>query len=499
MIECDDGVLFCGGVWGKKIGGGDAQRVLAPVARLLDGSKTVPQIATATGFTEPAVCQVIRTLARQGLLEAADEAGDDAATPLTAYLAKTVNPVDGRGSAAARLAVLAAANAAVIAPAGLAGQLCADLRSSGIGNVTEGISPADRVTAALVHDDGGDQAARDIRDLLARRVPVLRFRVGASAIEVGPVFYPGCPPSEQACHECLRRARRELWSDDDGDAAAGVIEAGCALAVTEALAIAGRLGDISAFRTMTRVTWPELDTERYVLLPEPGCPSCGRDTASPLGLPDAYEHEVQLWPSFVRKAASPSVRRRQRLGQLQSMRTLYPASPRISLPAADAVLAGILQRTAGKRRPGDPADEARWTASGGNLGSVELYVIAGAELSGWPAGTVFRYDDEAHELVVVTREQFPVTGAADYTLILVGAFGRIRYKYGPFSLRLSLLDAGCALSQLNAVATRHGLRLSVATSWDRALPAAIELTEGREIIAAVAELRTEEAGHAADQ
>jgi bacteriocin biosynthesis cyclodehydratase domain-containing protein len=509
VIPCDDGVLFCGGVWGKKIGGSDAQRVLAPVARLLDGSRTMPEIVAATGFTQSAVQQVIRALARQGLLEAVDdEAEGTAAAPLTAYLAKTFNPLDPRATVAATLAGLSAASAAVIAPVALAGRIRADLRSSGIGTVTEGISAASSATAALVHDDDGDQAAQHIRDLLARDVPVLRFRIGMSAIEVGPVFYPGCPPSEQACHECLRRGRREFWKSDDDpvvtDAAActGVIEAGCALAATEGLAILGDLGDISTFRTLIRVTWPELDTDRYVLLPEPGCPSCGREAAPRSGLPDLYEHEVQLWPSFVRKPESPSVRHKRRLDQLQSMRTQYPSSPRIPLPVSDPALADILQRTAGKRRPGEPADPARWTASGGNLGSVELYVIASTERCGWPAGTVFRYDDEAHELVVTTRERLPRPGGArtaDYTIILVSAFGRIGYKYGPFSLRLSLLDAGCALAQLSALAALHGLRLSVASSWDPALAVAIELTEGREIIAAIAELTRDEDCDAAEQ
>lgn len=526
VIPCDDGVIFCGGVWGKKIVGRDARRVLVPVARLLDGTRTITEVTAATGFTEAAVRQVIRTLADQELLETVDASAEGAvAAPLAAYLAKTFNPLSAQRTVSAALTVMSAASAAVIAPAEMASRICQDLRSSGIGTVqetvqetvTEAVGPASAITgagqsgshtAALVHDDGGDRAAQAIRNLLASQVPVLRFRVGRSAIEIGPVFYPGCPPSEQACHECLRRSRQRIWDDDPVAAAAaddaGVMEAGCALVATEALAILGELGDITTFRTLSRLTWPELEAERYVLVPAPECPSCGRDSAPGSGLPGAYEYEVQRWPSFVRKAESPSVRQKRRLGQLQSMRTPYPSSPRIPLPAGDPVLADILRRTAGKRQPGNPADQGRWTASGGNLASVELYLITGAGLCGWPAGTVFRYDDEAHELTVTMRgELSPRAGdgdsAADYTIILVGAFGRIGYKYGAFSLRLCLLDAGCALAQLSALAALHGLGLSVAPGWHPSLPAAIELMDGREVITAVADLYRNEGGHATGQ
>lgn len=540
VVPCSDGVVFAGGVWGKKIVGNDAHKVLLPIARLLDGSSTISEITARSGLADTAVRQVIRMLAGQGLLESVNDAAEGTApAALAAYLAKTFNPAGPHRTVAAALAAMSGAKALVLAPAELADRICTDLSASGIGVVARGTEQADSAAIAgwkasralaLVHDDGSDRVAQMIAELLSGQrgssLPVLRFTISQQAIEVGPTYYPGCPPAEQACHDCVRMSRPRLW---DTDAIAvtgpGIVDVGCALVTTEALAVLGDLGTITSFRRLNRLPWPELAAERYVVLPEPNCPTCdpmrtsGRRDASTPGqeheLPEAYEAQVLLWPSFIPQSESPSVKRQRRLDLLQSMRTDYPTSPQIPLPRDDGppggapghaaadradlnVMADILRRTAGKRNPKQAADPRRWTASGGNLASVELYVISSSELRGWPSGTVFKYDDAAHQLVVTARGMNASRLAdgsghrAAFTIIFVGAFDRIGQKYGEFGLRLCLLDAGCALAQLNALAVLHGLELTVSTSWDAALPAAIELADDQEIITAVAELHRNE-------
>jgi SagB-type dehydrogenase family enzyme len=542
VVPCNDGVVFAGGVWGKKIAGKDAHKILLPIARLLNGSSSISEITTKSGFADAAVRQVISTLARQGLLESVNDAAEGTTSAaLAAYLAKTFNPAGPHRTVAATLAAMSEAMAVVMAPAELADRICTDLSASGIGMVAAGTERADAALVgsrkasralALVHDDGSDRVAQMIAELLSGKhgscLPVLRFNISQLAIEVGPTYYPGSPPTEQACHDCMRMGRRRLWDTDAAITSPGIIDVGCALVATEAIAALSDLGTITSFRTLNRLVWPELTAERYVVLPEPTCPACasdsryaGRSDPAP-ELFDAYELEVQLRPACVPQLDSPSAARQRTLELRQSMRTFYPGSPRIALPEGDGlpsarrsnatagdaslnVMADILRRTAGKRNPSQATDIRRWTASGGNLASVELYVISNSELCGWTAGTVFKYDDETHELVVTTREATAWRPAdtggrtADFTVIFVGAFDRVGEKYGAFSLRLSLLDAGCALAQLNVLAALHGLQLTVSTSWDSSLPAAIELAEQEEIITAIAQLHWNEAPHAADQ
>ena len=146
-------------------------------------------------------------------------------------------------------------------------------------------------------------------------------------------------------------------------------------------------------------------------------------------------------------------------------------------------LAAVLLLMAGLRKQDHVADNAedqkvqRWTATGGNLGSVEIH-LAVRSLEGLPTGFYF-YQPFENSLALVRKkatllevESFiaRATGSSDSALpdvllIFTGAFHRTVKKYGPFAYRLLHLDAGVALAQMQLVARSLDLRVDVAPQW----------------------------------
>jgi SagB-type dehydrogenase family enzyme len=230
---------------------------------------------------------------------------------------------------------------------------------------------------------------------------------------------------------------------------------------------------------------------------------------------EAYEHQMTLRPPALRWANGTSASQSQRLMALQQERYTIEYTPRHELPDCDVTLsqgrfgeitegsiARILRGVAGTRT--DNAREKiggvfqhRWCPTGGNLGSVEIYVAADQSLFGLP-GTIFHYDDVAHQLISVSRNHTPInhllrntdltTVPGDLVFLMVGAIKRISQKYDEFGLRLAHLDAGCAALQLTLLAEDCGLSLSFASTWDQDIERMLELYPGYEVVTAIARL-----------
>jgi SagB-type dehydrogenase family enzyme len=124
----------------------------------------------------------------------------------------------------------------------------------------------------------------------------------------------------------------------------------------------------------------------------------------------------------------------------------------------------LLLMSAGVRRYGIRRVK-RWAATGGNLGSVEIFLIAN-RVEGLKPGTYF-YEAADHTLTLVERhrERMPLTDFVrrlqangngdipDALVIFIGAFHRVKEKYGAFGYRLTHLDAGAGISQMRLLAS----------------------------------------------
>ena len=150
------------------------------------------------------------------------------------------------------------------------------------------------------------------------------------------------------------------------------------------------------------------------------------------------------------------------------------AKPESTLSAAK--LAALLTLTAGIRHRGTPERPVRrWAASGGNLGSVELFLVTRG-VAGLSAGAFF-YQPKQHTLARLERwvEPFSVEEAmhllapaapdAQAVVIFTSALSRLKRKYGPFAYKLSNLDTGVAIAQMHLVTRSLGLWSQTQTLW----------------------------------
>src|SRR5579884_312264 len=151
-----------------------------------------------------------------------------------------------------------------------------------------------------------------------------------------------------------------------------------------------------------------------------------------------------------------------------------PMKPRCTISRDD--LSTLLMTAAGLRYASEQKVQ-RWTATAGNLGSVELFAVVRAVDEVAPG--VYFYQAENHSLAlfqqrgsaclladfmkraaVIDRKELP-----NVLIILTGAYHRLERKYGEFAYKLVNLDAGVAVSQLHYVAKGLGYSSIAALRW----------------------------------
>lgn len=516
VVPCGPDVVFTAGAWQRRIRGKDAQRAVLPVVRLLDGSRTVAELPEAAGLDPRVVAAVIQRLNALSLLESAEQDADGGLGVVSrAFLRKIPDRPPAARTPAERELLLSRCAVTVVARDALAGRLVRDLRAGGVGTAQRSpavFDPAVRRALVLI-EDTGPQTDAVIEGYLSAgdgaRMAVLRFRLDDSAIEIGPCYQPGLLPAEQTCLVCARAGRDRLrppGSPDtcSGEPAAYAADLGCGLVTAEALALLAGVGPVTSGDRMLRAELSSLSPVGYLVLPEPGCPRCGPITGPADGVADAYETALHVTREPFGESRLPAFSR-QRTAAYQSFRLIYPSSPVIALPpvgpavsdapvSTDRVLGTLLALAAGRRHPEREEDTARWAWSAYNLGSTELFLIGQDQMLGQPPGSVLKYDDLRHALIVAhsrvidAGKFFSANGAADsdFAIVATGAFARLADVCGEHAFRLGQLDAGCALAQLSAAAAGLGLAMRTSVTWTDDLPGMLELSAGREAVAAVA-------------
>jgi SagB-type dehydrogenase family enzyme len=546
IVPAERGLLIEGGPRRQWLPGASAATLLPRVLALLDGQHDTATICGELGLTARQLDHVLGVLGECGLLE--DAGGDTAPglaapTHVAAYLSRSLAATGGYLSTGAALAALAESAVALVGDCPALDLIEVDLRETAIGVVTRAVDgtldAADLAVLAgggrslvVACDDGRPSGVleRTVAACAGTGLTVLRIAVGPGHVDVGPAFRHG----DTACLRCLRRGLAEAsWDghDDSQDSQHDDSQAACellaGLAAGAVIATLAQVGEPASPRQLTRVWLAGHDTARPLVTPYPDCAACGCGCASQDGaectLACASEWQFSQRLSEAEWQGHKSAAEEARIHELQGLRPIFPASPSrplarhdglpevqgvlgVAPPAArrgvDAgLLAGILMRTAGRRAAGDPAGPAgpghRWAPSGGNLASASAYVITRRELVDLP-GNCLRYDDLAHALVAIrpgiVRMGDALAGTdlapdgLDAVVVLVAEAGRIAGKYGRFADRLSHLDAGCAATQLAAVAVGYGLGVSLASSWDDQLAQLLHLEPDEEFVTVVAGL-----------
>lgn len=484
----------------RVLSGRSARRILPDLLPLLDGTRTISDLAKVLGQSEPRVRAVLVLLFSCGLLQDGPATVDSPIAVLLARLLDTTRVNANVGGALRRLATArietygpAAIRAALVAEFRLlgmsTGQSSSDSSASGLEHPS-GQRGAEGTTLAVVWVSGDDDqpAAAAARRFRERGIGVLM--VGGRQGQI--VFGPYSAADYGACVDCyLAQATFPVPHVDTGQSVdAGPVHdtalAAAALVAIEAVALIARVGTPMSLRGRVQVDLWEGRTGSQYLAPRPGCPTCGDPDVEMQPPPVAYQYETSVaFPP--RRLVNPRDHQHHFEASnvaLQFDSKDYPGLPMLEFDGADLLapdqreslndsvslgqLGVLLAGACGLKESGTSRQQKlrRWAPTGGNLGSPTAYLFA-RNVAGLPAGA-YAYVPLGHRLAYVgpgLPSGVPSAGAA-VTIVFTGALMRVAKKYRTFAYRVIHLDTGVALSHLLLLSRRAGLEFVNVGQWD---------------------------------
>jgi Nitroreductase family len=472
----DDGLMLAGGAEPQVFRGRSARGLLLRLLPLLDGRRTLPELAERCPTVAPGdLRDVIGLLASRGVLEdGGTEAPPAELEDVAAFAGRMIDASRRHPHRLAVLGRLAASTVTVVGPATLAAAMAEELRAAGVGTVRSGGGAAGSEALTVVLSTGAAPERSG-----AHRPPsggrTLLVRLGHDEAHLGPLLVDAVT----ACPSCVAAAHPHPDGEPDALRAAFWI----GLAAHQAfLALSGLTpaAAVRGFRTQ-RFEGTALAEQDRLAVRLPGCARCG--LPGPRWSPDdrrlvawihhagtslppgealsPREHQRHYRAEFARLAAGVATPPRGGSPRV----SLAPGGPGIDRPRAATVtrpaLAAVLARTAGYVNTG--AGRRRVVPTGGNLGSVALWVIA-RDVVGLAPG-VYLHDGagEALEAVGVAddaelaRALGVVGDLPPCVIVATGALAWCARKYGGFAYRLVHFDAGVALSYAHLTTRVLGL------------------------------------------
>lgn len=505
-----DGLAFVGtGNRQTALRGRTATSLIPRLLPVLDGTRTVEELAAMhPDVAETTVRACVSLLYVSGLLQDGPAGAEVGLIPpeVVDYLGRNLDTTRvnrNRNEACERLAQ---ARVLIAGPEAVTGRLRAELAASGVDAHGWG-GPVGAGDFVIGVDDGDAEALTELDDACRRAgISWLRVAAGERTVEVGPLFNA----RQSCCYGCFAEGR----SGPSGVPSPARVAILAALGATEAVHLLSRVGVTPALSGCTVFDLAEWTQSTIGAFRRPGCPRC-----LPTGLPvqaggpalaHVYEQAVEFPPREWLNPKDHQAHYRPANAALQRYNKEYLAAPRIALNggqpgAAPGLtrtdLSALLLRTAGLRADGPtaiPGQVSRWAPTGGNLGSVQAYLLA-LDVAGLAPGWYF-YQRGDHSLARIRALSAAGGEAAEVCpvlaperpaalLVLTGALGLVAAKYHDFAYRILCLDAGVALAQLSALTDEYGLAARFADRWDdTALAAALRLDANAEPVTAVVAL-----------
>ena len=505
------------------LGGAFAREHMGPLLEACDGTRTLDEIGEATGIGPQAAFEAVSLLWTGGIVEEGDTepAPGEPAPELARFLSRLGDSTGVNDSWQDAARRLAAARVAVVGDAELAGEMVAALEPT-LPDVRLDGAPrqGDTLVVLIETIDFSDRSEEVARRCRQDGIPLLRVRAEYEAVTIGPYVDESFSP----CLACASADEPELGPRPD--AARRDIVIGLAARAVAALIARATVTHLPGDARRT-----DLATFTYSDRPvvsRPGCPVCSvagqGETLVPVA-PSApvgarYEQSVAIPPAaFVDSKGHQQHYKPSNLRLQREFRD-WPVCPRTQLPPADlgrldqpwpvvhpigggdadaavrptlSELATILALSVGVREPlgtgsTDPgaADAAqtplsaklrRWTAAGGNIGSVTAYVLVPASGEAGEVGGeqlapgTYVYIERDHALALIgpapsASETDVVPDGVGVRIVLTGNVDKVARKYFSFALRIAVQDCGCSFEVLRLVAEALGVPLRARARWD---------------------------------
>ena len=519
----EDGWIVDGARKSQVLGGAFAREHMGPLLQACDGTRTLDEIGEVTGIGPQAAFEAVSLLWTGGIVEEGDTepAPGDPAPELARFLSRLGDSTGVNDSWQDAARRLAAARVAVVGDNELAGEMVAALEPT-LPDVRLDGAPRQGDTLVVLIETQGSAGRREE---VARRcreagIPLLRVRAEQEAVTVGPYVDEAFSP----CLACASADEPELGPRPE--AARRDIVIGLAARAVAALIARATVTHLPGDARRT-----DLATFTYSDRPvvsRPGCPVCsvaGQGQAPVPVAPSApvgarYEQSVAIPPAaFVDSKGHQQHYKPSNLRLQREFRD-WPVCPRTPLPPADLErldqpwpvvhpltddgsepdvvarptldeLATILALSVGVREPlgaeptgREQADTAqtplsaklrRWTAAGGNIGSVTAYVIVPerGKNDGELAPGAYVYIERDHALALIgpapgeqTGTQGVVPDGVGARIVLTGNVDKVARKYFSFALRIAVQDCGCSFEVIRLVADALGVPLRARARWD---------------------------------
>lgn len=505
------------------LGGAFAREHMGPLLEACDGTRTLDEIGEATGIGPQAAFEAVSLLWIGGIVEEGDTepAPGEPAPELARLLSRLGDSTGVNDSWQDAARRLAAARVAVVGDAELAGEMVAALEPT-LPDVRLDGAPrqGDTLVVLIETIDFSDRSEEVARRCRQDGIPLLRVRAEYEAVTIGPYVDESFSP----CLACASADEPELGPRPD--AARRDIVIGLAARAVAALIARATVTHLPGDARRT-----DLATFTYSDRPvvsRPGCPVCSvagqGETLVPVA-PSApvgarYEQSVAIPPAaFVDSKGHQQHYKPSNLRLQREFRD-WPVCPRTQLPPADlgrldqpwpvvhpigggdadaavrpilSELATILALSVGVREPlgtgsTDPgaADAAqtplsaklrRWTAAGGNIGSVTAYVLVPASGEAGEVGGeqlapgTYVYIERDHALALIgpapsASETDVVPDGVGVRIVLTGNVDKVARKYFSFALRIAVQDCGCSFEVIRLVADALGVPLRARARWD---------------------------------
>ncbi|WP_214326795.1 nitroreductase family protein [Nonomuraea sediminis] len=465
----DDQVVVTGGPKKQLLRGRSATEVLPRLFELLDGERDHAALAIGLGLPEESVFKVLSLLWTCGVIEEAAPEGpapeiDDGLADFLSRMGDSTGANSAWELAARRLA---AARVEVFGDPERAEALVAELGPSMPAVRAAGAVPDHRTTLAVWIDDGRPGPERECWE---REIPLVRMRVRGRSAMLGPFVDPRVTP----CLACGTAGEEQDGREPvDGDLALAV-----SLLARDVFALVSRAvpGPLPMRRRV--VDLATLEQHDLSAATRPGCPSCSAapaDQAEEAPLAARYEASIAFPPKEHADLKAHQMHYKPSNLALQRIARTWPVARRVELPPPghellarpssgklDAERLSLLLSVTAGIKADTPQRLFRWTASGGNIGSVVAYVAV-RDVPGLDPG-LYGYAPAEHRLAWLSPE--PPDGNTPATLVLTGDFTKVARKYGAFALRIVLLDSGCAQATCRLAARTLGIGFALRPHWD---------------------------------
>jgi SagB-type dehydrogenase family enzyme len=507
-VDLPDGILMEGAPTRQVLRGGATRDLVPAVLPLLDGARTVADVAQESGLPLPHVERVVALLYTCGLLVegSKDSTAELASAPALeqlAYWSRNLDSTRVNVRASQAVARVAAARVAVTGDLDLAELLLGELSDLGASGallaepeqVRQRLAGTDLVIATITGGDGVPDGIAELAEECARsRIPFLPVRLSEDVLELGPYLDPDFTAGFD---EAERQRRAAPATDEPAQLERGLrLRLAAGLTAGQVSALLSRVGSVPVLRGLMRVDLVRWEHSLHVVAPIPDTPPGPRVTTTRAGVPlaVAFETSVGFTPRRLLNPRAHQVHYKPGNLALQHEFKRWPsarqlplgagAAPTGPLPAAEDFLDGtrftgtvrvdhlgtLLQRGAGRRPGPNPERKVqRWAPNGGNLGSVQLHVLA-RSVEGLESGR-WGYVSGEHRLAHLGADTElgwgdEETRSAPLAIVLTANLARVASKYYGFGWRVVHLDAGVAIAQMAYTAGCLGLTARPLDRWD---------------------------------